>query len=91
MTNEQIQKLNEFKQKNKARVPAYAHKSEIIELRNSGYSFAQIQEYLLEMCQVKTSARTLSRIIANSEKVIQKKVAQDEPKSDKASAFFLKK
>ena len=90
MTDETFNKLENFKNKNKPRIPVYAYKEEILDLKNSGYSYAQIQNYLQEEHSINTSDRTLSRII-NLQESKNSIVAQTEPSKDKVSAFFLKK
>nr|WP_321268467.1 hypothetical protein [uncultured Sulfurimonas sp.] len=92
MTNEQIERLNNFKIANKPKAPVYAHLAEIYELRDSGFSVEQIIKYLKENYSVSTSSRTLSRVFAAKSKSSNIVVAQEnELKKDansKISVFF---
>ncbi len=95
MMAEQLKALEEFKAEHKPRVPVYAYREAIVDLRNNGYSLSQINIFLLEKFKIKTSEKTLTRILSTSpkEKVQNKLVAQYEPKQEelaqsKIAAFF---
>jgi len=89
MTEDQKQRLEKFKKENPPRVPAYAHREEIIDLKYTGYSIKDIKEYLVKEYSIKTSDRTISRILNDGSN---NKVAHKEPKAENsAKDFFTKK
>jgi DNA-binding transcriptional MerR regulator len=99
MTQKQLEKLEDFKNKNDPKSPVYSHREEIHNLRHSGYSIDQIKKYLRDTYSLKTSDRTISRVLSqqvfNTAEVPQAE-AKDETEVEtdpkkKAAQFFTQK